>query len=139
MFINELKQLIELQNIISDAYNNFKNNVKKTIDNDNDNEEDEKDEKYEKDEYEEDEKYEEDEEEYEIEYEDKDSIDIQKYIFSEEHILELIEIFFYLIDDYIKYNPHIINNVGFYNILLEDIQDLFYLQIEDYIIFIQKQ
>ena len=80
-----------------------------------------------------------DEEEYEIEYEDKDSIDIQKYIFSEEHILELIEIFFYLIDDYIKYNPHIINNVGFYNILLEDIQDLYYLQIEDYIIFIQKQ
>jgi putative phage-type endonuclease len=55
------------------------------------------------------------------------------YIFTEEYAVELVETALYLMDEYISCNPHVISEPDFHDILLEEIKELFYIQIEDYI------
>lgn len=54
-------------------------------------------------------------------------------IFTEEYAVELVETAMLLIDEYIQYNQDIISKPDFQNIILEDIKDIFYIQIEDYL------
>ena len=63
----------------------------------------------------------------EIVFEDEPSI------FTEEYALELIETSLLLIEEYMEENPTIISEPDFYDILLEEISDYFYLQFEDHI------
>jgi len=54
-------------------------------------------------------------------------------IFTEEHAVELVETALYLMDEYMEHNPHVISEPNFNEIILEDIKDIFYVQLEDYI------
>jgi putative phage-type endonuclease len=54
-------------------------------------------------------------------------------IFTEEYALELIESAFYLMDEFINENPHIISEPDFNEILLEETKEIFELQMEDII------
>ena len=54
-------------------------------------------------------------------------------IFTEYYAIELVETALQLMDDYIYHNPHIISEQDFQDILLEEIKDLFYIQLESYI------
>jgi putative phage-type endonuclease len=53
-------------------------------------------------------------------------------IFTEEYAVEFVETAMHLIDEYIEYNPNIISEPDFKDIILEDIKDIFCIQIEDY-------
>ena len=55
-------------------------------------------------------------------------------IFDEEYALELIETALQLMEDYTIENPTAITEPNFRETLLEEIKDLFYVQIEDMII-----
>ena len=55
-------------------------------------------------------------------------------IFSEDHAIELIETAFHLMDEYMSENPTAISEPNFHDILLEEIKDLFYFQMEDHIL-----
>jgi putative phage-type endonuclease len=55
-------------------------------------------------------------------------------LFTEEYALELIESALYLMEEFMNENPHIISEPDFYEILLEEIKEFFYIQIEDFII-----
>lgn len=57
----------------------------------------------------------------------------QPSIFTEEYAVELVETALHLMDEYILCNPHVISEPDFHDILLEEIKDIFYIQIEDYI------
>ncbi len=59
--------------------------------------------------------------------------DDESSIFTEEYAVELVETALHLMDEYIYYNPHVVSEPDFQYILLEEIKDLFYIQIEDYI------
>jgi putative phage-type endonuclease len=54
-------------------------------------------------------------------------------IFTEEYAVELVETALQLMDEYIYYNPQVVSEPDFHDILLEEIKDIFYIQIEDYI------
>lgn len=53
-------------------------------------------------------------------------------IFTEEYAVELVETALHLMDEYISCNPHVISEPDFHDILLEEIKEIFYIQIEDY-------
>jgi putative phage-type endonuclease len=54
-------------------------------------------------------------------------------IFTEEYAIELVETALYLMDDYITHHPTAISEPNFHEILLEDIKEIFYVQMEDHI------
>ena len=54
-------------------------------------------------------------------------------IFNEEYALELVETALHLMDEFVSSNPHIISEPDFQDILLEEIKDIFYIQMEDHI------
>jgi len=54
-------------------------------------------------------------------------------IFDETAALELVETALHLMDEFISFNPHIISEPDFLDILLEEVTDLFYIQMEDHI------
>jgi putative phage-type endonuclease len=57
----------------------------------------------------------------------------QPDFFTDETILELIESALHLMNDFVIDNPNIISEPNFYEIILEEISELFYIQIEDLI------
>jgi putative phage-type endonuclease len=59
--------------------------------------------------------------------------DDEPSIFTEEYAVELVETALHLMDEYIYFNPQVVSEPDFQYILLEEIKDLFYVQIEDYI------
>jgi putative phage-type endonuclease len=54
-------------------------------------------------------------------------------IFNEESAVEFVETALHLMDDYMKLYPNIISEPNFHNILLEEIKDIFYIQMEEHI------
>ena len=62
-----------------------------------------------------------------IEFEDEPSI------FTEEYAVELVESALQLMDEYVSANPYVISDPDFHDILLEEIKDIFYIQLEHYI------
>ena len=54
-------------------------------------------------------------------------------LFTSEYAIDFIETTMLLMDEYIKNNPDIISEPEFHDILLEEIKDIMYIQIEDYI------
>lgn len=54
-------------------------------------------------------------------------------IFDEENSIELTETIFHLIEQFLNENPHIISEPDFYEIVLDEIKELFYIQMEDHI------
>ena len=54
-------------------------------------------------------------------------------IFNEKYAVELVETALHLMDEFVSSNPHIISEPDFQDILLEEIKDIFYIQMEDHI------
>ena len=54
-------------------------------------------------------------------------------IFTEEYAVELVETALYLMDEYMEQNPNAISDPNFHDILLEEIKDIFYIQMEEHI------
>lgn len=54
-------------------------------------------------------------------------------IFTEEYAIELVVTALHLMDEYMEYFPHVISEPNFHDILLEEIKDIFYIQMEDHI------
>jgi putative phage-type endonuclease len=54
-------------------------------------------------------------------------------IFTEEYAVELVETALYLMDEYMEHHPNAISEPNFHEILLEEIKDIFYVQMEDHI------
>lgn len=54
-------------------------------------------------------------------------------IFNEVSAIELVETALHLMDEYIEQNPQIISEPNFHDILLEEIKDIFYIQLEEHI------
>ncbi len=54
-------------------------------------------------------------------------------IFTENYAIELVETALHLMDEYLEHNPHVLSEPTFYEILLEEIKDIFYIQLEDHI------
>ena len=55
-------------------------------------------------------------------------------IFSEDNALELVETALHLMEEYMNENPTAITEPSFHDILLEEITDIFYIQMEDHIL-----
>jgi putative phage-type endonuclease len=55
-------------------------------------------------------------------------------IFSEEYAVELVETALHLMEEYMAENPSAISEPNFHEILLEEIKDMFYIQLEDHIL-----
>lgn len=55
----------------------------------------------------------------------------EESIFTDENTLDLIETALHLMDEYMKDNPTLISEPDFHDILLEEIQKLFYIQLEE--------
>ena len=55
-------------------------------------------------------------------------------IFTEENTLELIETSFYLMEEYMHDNPTTISEPNFHEIILEEVKEMFYVQLEDHIL-----
>jgi putative phage-type endonuclease len=55
-------------------------------------------------------------------------------IFDEEHALEVVETAFHLMEEYIDEHPTAISEPNFHNTLLEEIKEMFYVQMEDHIL-----
>jgi len=55
-------------------------------------------------------------------------------IFTEENTLELIETSFYLMEEYMHDNPTAISEPNFHEIILEEVKEMFYVQLEDHIL-----
>ena len=55
-------------------------------------------------------------------------------IFTEEHAIELVETALHLMEEFMNENPTAISEPNFHDILLEEIKDMFYVQMEDHII-----
>lgn len=56
----------------------------------------------------------------------------QPSIFTEEYAVELVETALHLMDEYISCNPQVVSEPDFQDILLDEIKDIFYIQIEHY-------
>jgi putative phage-type endonuclease len=54
-------------------------------------------------------------------------------IFTEEYAVELVETALHLMDEYMEQQPHCISEPNFHEILLEEIKDIFYIQMEEHI------
>jgi len=54
-------------------------------------------------------------------------------IFTDKYAIELVETALHLMDEYVSSNTHIISEPDFQDILLEEIKDIFYIQMEDHI------
>jgi putative phage-type endonuclease len=54
-------------------------------------------------------------------------------IFSEEHAIELLETALHLMEEYMVENPSAISEPDFHDTLLEEIKEIFYIQMEDHI------
>ena len=54
-------------------------------------------------------------------------------IFTEEYAIELVETALHLMDDYMEQHPTAISQPNFHDILLEDIKEIFYVQMEEHI------
>ena len=54
-------------------------------------------------------------------------------IFTDESAVELVETAIHLMDEFMIENPHIISEPDFHETLLEEIKDIFYIQMEDHI------
>ena len=54
-------------------------------------------------------------------------------IFTEEYAVELVETALYLMNEYMEHYPHTISEPNFNEILLEEIKELFYVQLEEQI------
>jgi putative phage-type endonuclease len=54
-------------------------------------------------------------------------------IFTEEYAVELVETALHLMDEYMEQHPHCISEPNFHEILLEEIKDIFYVQMEEHI------
>jgi putative phage-type endonuclease len=57
----------------------------------------------------------------------------QPSIFTEEYAVELVETALHLMDEYMEQNPNAISDPNFHDILLEEIQYIFYIQMENHI------
>jgi putative phage-type endonuclease len=55
-------------------------------------------------------------------------------IFTEEFTIELVETAFYLMEEFMEENPTAISEPNFHDILLEEIKEIFYIQMEDHIL-----
>ena len=55
-------------------------------------------------------------------------------IFSEEHAIELVETALHLMEEYMTEHPNAISDPDFHEILLEEIKEMFYVQMEDHIL-----
>ena len=64
---------------------------------------------------------------------DKIVFDDEPSIFTEEYAVELVETALHLMDEYMEQHPHAISEPNFHEILLEEIKDIFYVQMEDHI------
>ena len=64
---------------------------------------------------------------YTLVFEDEPSI------FTEDYAVELVETALHLMDEYVYCNPEVTEESEFCDILLEEIKDIFYIQLEDYI------
>jgi len=64
---------------------------------------------------------------------DKLVFDDEPSIFTEEYAVELVETALHLMDEYMEQHPHAISEPNFHEILLEEIKDIFYVQMEDHI------
>jgi putative phage-type endonuclease len=64
---------------------------------------------------------------------DKLVFDDEPSIFTEEYAVELVETALHLMDEYMEQYPHAISEPNFHEILLEDIKDIFYVQMEEHI------
>jgi putative phage-type endonuclease len=54
-------------------------------------------------------------------------------IFTEEYAVDLVETALHLMNEYMEDHPHAISEPNFHDILLEEIKDIFYIQMEDHI------
>ena len=55
-------------------------------------------------------------------------------IFSDEHAVELVETALHLMEEFMAENPTAISEPNFHDILLEEIKEMFYVQMEDHIL-----
>jgi len=55
-------------------------------------------------------------------------------IFTEDHAIELVETAFHLMEEFMNENPTAISDPNFHDILLEEIKEMFYVQMEDHIL-----
>jgi putative phage-type endonuclease len=58
----------------------------------------------------------------------------EPYTFSEEHAIELVETALHLMEEFMHENPTVISEPNFHEILLEEIKELFYVQMEEHIL-----
>ena len=58
-------------------------------------------------------------------------------IFTEDYTIELVESALHLMSDYMQENPCAISDPDFHDTLLEEIKDIFYIQMEEYILSLQ--
>ena len=63
-----------------------------------------------------------------IEFEDEPSI------FSDESAIELVETAFHLMEEFMIENPTLVAEADFHSILLEEVKEMFYVQLEDHIL-----
>ena len=54
-------------------------------------------------------------------------------IFNEKYAIELVETALHLMDEFISYDSHIISEPNFHDILLDEIKEIFYIQMEEQI------
>ena len=64
---------------------------------------------------------------------DKIVFDDEPSIFTEEYAVELVETALHLMDEYMEQHPHAISEPNFHEIILEDIKEIFYVQMEEQI------
>ena len=55
-------------------------------------------------------------------------------IFTEEHAIEVVETAFHLMEEFMNENPTAISEPNFHDNLLEEIKEIFYIQMEDHIL-----
>ena len=55
-------------------------------------------------------------------------------IFNDEHAIELVETALHLMEEFMEENPTAISEPNFHDILLEEIKEMFYVQMEDHIL-----
>ena len=55
-------------------------------------------------------------------------------IFNEEHAVEIVETALHLMEEFMAENPTVISEPNFHDILLEEIKEMFYVQMEDHIL-----
>jgi putative phage-type endonuclease len=60
--------------------------------------------------------------------------DDEPSIFTEDHAVELVETALHLMEEYMSENPTAISEPNFHDILLEEIKEMFYVQMEDHIL-----